>query len=295
MAKYSASEASTLEVGGGGGFRLKADGEKARVVFLYSGPDSIDGWAMHRFTKPNGMTTSVDCPRSYKDPIDKCPACKAKEPLQTRLLVRMLNLATNEVTVWDRAASFRKDISGFMEYFNPLYTRVYEITRRGSGLNTSYTFQSLGESGLTEEQYQQYVTQADEAAQNLVRPIECYESVRLDWMTANEQAEKEQVNVGGAAPGAWGQPAPGAWGQSSASAQGGWGQSQPAQGSWGQPQQSQAPQSNWSQPAPAQQPAGQGWGQPQQTPPAQQPTQQTPPPAAGGWGQPPQGWGQAPQ
>lgn len=277
MAKYSADTASALEMGGGAGFRLKSDNEKARVVFLYEGPSSIDGWAVHRFTKPNGATTVVDCPRSPKDPVDMCPACKAHAQLYTRIYVRMLNLATNEVTVWDRAASFRKDLTGFMEYFNPLYSKVYEITRRGSGLQTTYTYQSLNDSGLTKEQYEEYSARADEFASTLIRPSDSFENVYQDWLAAKEAAENEQVNVGQqAAPGAWG-PAPGA----------------AAPGNWGQAPQAPAPQAGgWGQ-APAAPPAG-NWGQaPTQAPPAAPAPQSAPP--AGNWGQPPQGWGQNPQ
>lgn len=280
MAKYSADTASALEMGGGAGFRLKSDGEKARVVFLYEGPSSIDGWAVHRFTKPNGATTVVDCPRSPKDPVDKCPACKDHAQLYTRIYVRMLNLATNEVTVWDRAASFRKDLTGFMEYFNPLYSKVYEITRRGSGLQTTYTYQSLNDSGLTPEQYKEFAEKADEFASSLIRPADSYETVHLDWLAAQEQAEKEQVNVGQ-------QAAPGAWGPAPTPQAGGWGQAPqapaPQPGGWGQAPTQAPPAGNWGQ-APAQAP---------QAAPAPAPAPQAPP--AGNWGQPPQGWGQTPQ
>lgn len=277
MAKYSASEASARESSSGGGFRIAKDGEKAKVIFLYAGPESIDGWACHRFGKPNGYTYILDCPRGPKDPLEDCPACKAGEQIYTRLFVRMLNVTTGEVTVWDRASSFRKDLLGFMDYFNPLYSVVYEITRHGSGLDTKYQFQSLpGESGMTEEQYKKYVEEADKKATDMMRPIDQYLAIKKECEEAEKQAKAESVNVQGANPqGAWGTPPQGAWGA-------------PGQAPW---------QGN-NQVPPAQQG---GWGQApmQQTPPQAQPNQNTPP-QQGNWGapadqQPPQNWGQPPQ
>lgn len=278
MAKYTAESAVSFESSGGDSFRLQKDGDKARVVFLYAGPESIDGWACHRFQRgQRGYTYTVDCPRSPKDPLDACPACADKQALYTRIMVRMLNLATGKVTIWDRASSFRKDLVGFMEYFNPLYSKVYEITRRGSGLQTQYSYQSLNDSGLTPEQYEEYVKQADEEASNYVRPIEQYQTILGQCAAAAEEEAKEGVQVDNS-QGAWGQPP----------MQGAWGQPPQAQGQWGQP-----PQAPWNQQAPAQIPMPNGT--PVQTPPPA-PATQTPPPAQGQWGQPAQGnWGQNPQ
>lgn len=240
MAKYTSKEASSMESSGGSGFRLAKDGDRARVVFLYEGPESIDGWSCHRYTRPSGYTSVLDCPRSPKDPLDNCPACKAGDQLYTRIFVRMLNLTTNEVTVWDRGSSFRKDLVGFMEYFKPLYSQVYEITRRGSGLQTQYQYQSIGNSDIKPEQYAELAKQADEKAAEYVLPIEQYASVKTAWETAKSESAEEQVNVQNTNTG-WGQP--------------------PQNQSWGQPPQNvpqnwgQAPQGNWGQP-----PQG-GWGQ----------------------------------
>lgn len=279
MAKYEASQVGSFESTRGNTFRLEKDGDKIRVVFLYADPHSIDGWACHRFQKPTGYTHVVDCPRSPKDPLDKCPACADKNQLYTRIFVRMLNLTTNEVTIWDRASSFRKDLTGFMEYFNPLYGKIYEITRRGSGLQTQYTYQSLGDSGITEEKYKELLVRADEVANDYVRPIDSYQTVLADWQSAKDQEAKDAVNVAPA-----GQPqAPGAWG------------AQPQ----GYPQAPGYPPQGYPQATapgyPPQQPQGY---QPQpQQPPAGYPVDGQPPaqqPPAGNWGQPPQSWGQPP-
>lgn len=293
MAKYTAESANSYESSGGDSFRLQKDGDKARVVFLYAGPDSIDGWACHRFQRgQRGFTYTVDCPRSPKDPLDKCPACVDGHALYTRIMVRMLDLNTNKVTVWDRASSFRKDLLGFMEYFNPLYSKVYEITRRGSGLQTQYQYQSLNDSGITAEQYEEYVKQADEAAASYIRPIDQYQTILGQCKAAAEQEAQEGVQVdSGAAQGqAWGAPPQGqAWGQ--APQAGGWGAPPrmapaptPQNGGWGAP--NQAPQGPMTTGTPVQEPVQQISQAPQQPP------QQWGQAPTGNWGQAPTGWGQ---
>lgn len=295
MAKYTAAEQSVYESSGVQGFRLEKDNDKARVIFLYEGPESIDGWACHRFQiGQKGYTVSVDCPRSKNDPIEKCPACADNMQLYTRLFVRMFNLNTNKVEIWDRASGFRTELLGMMQYFNPLYGKVYEITRHGSGLQTKYQYQSLNDSGITPEQYAEYVKECDKLTEEYVKPIDSYMSVKQRWEASKNQAAEEEVKVNNGAPaqGAWGQPQQGAWGNQAPAPQQGWGQA-PPQG-YTAPPAPQTPQA----------PPQQGWGQAPQQPPQAPPTQapQAAPQAPQqGWGQAPapqaptQNWGQAPQ
>lgn len=277
MARYTAEESKAMEYQGADTFRIEKDGGRAQVVFLYTDEASVDGWSCHRLPGANFYTYTVDCPRGPKDPVEKCPACQAGEALSTRVFVRMLDLATGKVMIWDKPASFRKDIAGFMHYFNPLYKQKYEITRTGTGLNTKYNFQSIGDSGIDEAKYQELVNQANEVCDAYVRPIDKYEEVKA----RSEAAQAEQVQVEGQ-QGQQGQPSQqNAWGQNQAPQQG-WG-GQPQNG-WGAPPstQGQAPQ--------------QGWGAPQNQPPQNQSPQQ--PPQQNGWTQqPPQqnGWGATPQ
>lgn len=278
MARYTAEESKAMEYQGADTFRIEKDGGRAQVVFLYTNEASVDGWSCHRLPGANFYTYTVDCPRGPKDPVEKCPACQAGEALSTRVFVRMLDLATGKVMIWDKPARFRIDIAGFMHYFNPLYKQKYEITRTGTGLNTKYNFQSIGDSGIDEEKYQELVNQANEVCDAYVRPIDKYEEVKA----RSEAAQAEQVQVEGQ-QGQQGQPSQqNAWGQNQAPQQG-WG-GQPQNG-WGAPPstQGQAPQ--------------QGWGAPQNQPPQNQSPQNQSPQQNGWTQQPPQqnGWGATPQ
>lgn len=283
MGRYTAEESKAMEYQGADTFRIEKDGGRAQVVFLYTDESSVDGWSCHRMPGANFYIYTVDCPRGPKDPVDKCPACQAGEQLSTRVFVRMLDLASGKVMIWDKPASFRKDIAGFMHYFNPLYKQKYEITRTGTGLNTKYNFQSIGDSGITEEQYKELVKQANDVCDAYVRPIDKYEEIKA----RSEAAQAEQVQVEGQQGQ---QPAQqNAWGQNQAPQQApqqGWGAPPaPQQGGWGQ-QQAAPPQQGWGQQNAAPQAAPQqgGWA-PQQGAPQQ-----------GGWGSTPQGaWTQNPQ
>lgn len=275
MGRYNATEAKTMEYQGADTFRLQP-GARSKVVFLYTDEQSIDGWACHRLENASHYTFTIDCARGPKDPIDKCPGCADGAPVYTRVLVRLLEVETGKILIWDKPASFRKELAAKMRYFNPLYAKVFEITRNGSGLNTKYDMQSLeGSSNITEEQYAELVQKAEDACNNYVRPADKYAEIKVRC----EQGEEEQVQVTDNSQANWGQP------------QQGWGQP-PQQGGWGQPPQGQPPQN-----VPQNQ---QGWGQPPQQNQqgwAQQPPQQGQPQAQQGWGQPPQqgGWGQPPQ
>lgn len=280
MGRYNANEAKTMEYQGADVFRLQP-GARSKVVFLYTDENSIDGWACHRLENASHYTFTVDCARGPKDPLEKCPACADGAPVYTRVFVRLLEVETGKILIWDKPASFRKELAAKMRYFNPLYTKVFEITRNGSGLNTKYDMQSLeGNSGIDEKKYKELLQKAEEACANYVRPADKYEEIKLRC----EQGEAEQVQVtDNNQQNNWGQPQQGGWGQ-------------PQQGGWGQPPQGQPPQNQqggWGQPPQNQQSAPpqnqQGWGQ-------QPPQGNAQPPQNQGWGQPPQqgGWGQQP-
>jgi hypothetical protein len=182
----------------------------------------------------------------------------------------LLEVDTGKILIWDKPASFRKELAAKMRYFNPLYSKVFEITRNGSGLNTRYDMQSLeGSSGIDEAKYQELLQKAEEACANYVRPADKYEEIKL--RCAQGEAEQVQVNDNNQ-QNSWGQPQ-----------QGGWGQPQNQQGGWGQPA---AQNQGWGQQLQNQQ----GW--------EQQPPQNNSQPSAQnqGWSQPPQqgGWGQQP-
>lgn len=275
MARYTAEESKSMEYQGAETFRIENDGGKAQVVFLYTDEKSVDGWSCHRLPGAHFYTYTVDCPRGPKDDVDKCPACKAGEQLSTRVFVLMLDVNSGKVMIWDKPASYRKEITSLMSYYNPLYKQKFEITREGTGLNTKYRTMPIGDSGLTEKQYKDFLAKANEVCDSYVRPIEKYEEIKARSLAAQaEQVQVDNQKDGNPQQSAWGQNMPPQGGQQN------WGGApQGNQQGWGA-----APQ--------------QGWGsQPQQAQPSQQAPQQAPQPSGQqGWA--PQGsqpgWGAAP-
>lgn len=281
MARYTAEESKSMEYQGAETFRIDKDGGKAQVVFLYTDEKSVDGWSCHRLPGANFYTFVVDCPRGPKDEIDMCPACKAGEPLSPRVFVLMLDVQSGKVMIWDKPASYRKEITSLMSYYKPLYKQKFEITREGTGLNTKYRTMPIGESNITEEQYKEFVEKANGVCSDYVRPVDKYDEIKARSVAA--QAEQVQVDA------QQGQQAP---------QQNAWAQNIPPQGQagWG----SQAPQQQWGSPTPA----PQQWNQapqnmPQQAAPQNQPGSWAPQgqaPQQNGWGATPNGaWQNNPQ
>ena len=276
MGAYSANEAKSYEFQGADTFRIEKSGDRAQVVFLYTDKNSIDGYACHRLMNASHYTYVVDCARGPKDELDVCPACKDGAPISNRILVKVLDLNSNKVVIWDKPSSFRKTLEGFIYYFPCLYKQKYEITREGQKLDTKYQFQSIGDSGITEEQFQEYCEQAEEAISNYVRPADKYLEIKARVEASLEAAGPEN---GAEAPAnnIWNNaPAQSGWSQPAPPQNNGWG-APPAQGNWSQAPQPAAPQAQAPQ-APVQ--SG-GWGAPVQ----------------GNWSQAPQGngaWSQNP-
>lgn len=272
MGVYKASEAKQHEYQGVDTFRLEKSGDRAQVVFLYTDKDSIDGYTCHRLTNAKYYTYTIDCCKAEKG---ECPACDAGESQSNRIFVKMLDLTNNKVVIWDKPFSYRQTLEGFMHYFTPLYKQKYELTRQGEKLKTTYSPQSIGESGLSEEEYKAYLAKADELIASYVRPADSYEDVK-NKVDKSKAESVEPVAAQGAtswnAPQqpvvqqGWGQPvsapqqtAPNAgWNaQATAPQQTGWSQTPQ------QPAQPQASATGWGAPAPAQPgaPVQNGWNQ----------------------------------
>ena len=256
MGVYKASEARQHEFQGADTFRIEKSGDRAQVVFLYTDKDSIDGYTCHRLTNAKFYTYTVDCCKAEKG---TCPACEDGVAQSNRIFVKMLDLTNNKVVIWDRASSFRQTLEGFIHYFNPLYGQKYEITKQGEKLKTTYNFQSIGASGISEEEYKAYLAKADETIETYVRPAETYEDVK-------NKVDKSKADAVEPVQTAWGQPG---WSPQTAQPQTGWNQqaTAPQNTGWNQaPPQSVPPQAaptGWATSAPPQQgaPVQNGWNQ----------------------------------
>lgn len=104
MATFRAGEESNYGgTGGSGFFKIGNDKETKRVRFLYRGVDDVAGMSVHKI-ELGGSNRYVNCIREYNEPIDNCPFCKAKYPVQARVFIPIYNEDEGEVQLWDRGA-----------------------------------------------------------------------------------------------------------------------------------------------------------------------------------------------
>lgn len=128
--------------GAGSFFRLKNDKDTARVRFMYNGIEDIYGYAVHR-VEVEGKQRYVACLREYTQPIDDCPFCAAKIPLQARLFLFLYDVDADEVKVWERGRTFFSKIASLASRYTPLVSTVFEIERNGKAGDTNTTYETF--------------------------------------------------------------------------------------------------------------------------------------------------------
>ena len=142
MAKFSMNEADNYGVSNQGSFfTLKDDGDTARVRFLYETADDVEGYSVHT-VKIGDKDRYVNCLRTYNEPIDNCPLCKAGNKIKPRLFVKLYNEDAGECQLWERGKTFFDTLSGLSNRYNPLYNKVIEIERHGKKGDMQTTYQT---------------------------------------------------------------------------------------------------------------------------------------------------------
>ena len=142
MAQFDMSTADNY--GGsskGSFFVLKNDKDKAQVRFLYDGMEDIKGEVVHRVAVGD-KERYVSCLRTYDQPIDACPFCKAQLKVTPRLFLKLYNETTGEVQIWERSKSYYQKLAGYASRYQPLYNEIIEIERHGKAgdQQTDYQF-----------------------------------------------------------------------------------------------------------------------------------------------------------
>lgn len=120
-------------------FGLRDDGDVARVRFMYSGIEDVEGLAVHE-VEVDGKRRYVNCLRDYNDPIDSCPFCKSNKFQLAKLYIPLYDVTTGEVKVWERGKKFFSQISKLCSRYPNLCSYVFEIERCGKKGDTSTTY-----------------------------------------------------------------------------------------------------------------------------------------------------------
>lgn len=141
MGRFMASEADNYGGNGGAGyFTLKNDGDVARVRFMYTGIDDVDGYAVHE-VEIDGKKRYVNCIRNYNDPVDKCPFCKAKMYQRAKLFIPLYDVDDGRVKLWERGKKYFSKITSLCARYPDLVSHVFEIERNGKAGSTQTTYE----------------------------------------------------------------------------------------------------------------------------------------------------------
>jgi len=144
MARFSADQADNYGGQGGGGFfSIQNDKQVKQVRFMYDKVEDIEGMSVHK-VELNGKDRYVNCLREYNDPIDTCPFCREKKPVQARLFIPVYNLDEDAVQIWDRGKTmFQKMTSLCSRYAtkNNLVNNIFEVERNGKPKDQKTTYE----------------------------------------------------------------------------------------------------------------------------------------------------------
>lgn len=142
MARLTGSNIEQYSSGGssrGSYFSLKDDKDTARVRFLYSGAEDIEGFTVHR-VQVGDRERYVNCLVEEGGSVADCPFCQAKLPKFAKLFVPLYNEDTDQIQTWERGQKFYGQISGLCARYDNLVSRTFDIERNGKKGETSTTY-----------------------------------------------------------------------------------------------------------------------------------------------------------
>lgn len=121
-------------------FSLK-DKQTKRVRFIYKDESEIECFNVHQLRTQDGKTKTVDCIRKPNEPVQNCPFCANGEKLSAKAYIFLLSEEDSDkgtLYVFERNARFLDKLEGLRQRYGDLYNGIYEIERKGAGLDTTY-------------------------------------------------------------------------------------------------------------------------------------------------------------
>ncbi len=126
--------------GGAGYFSLKQDGEVVMVQFLYDSAEDIKGNVVHE-VQVGDKKRYVNCLRTYDEPVDNCPFCKAGQLQKVKFFIPLVDTRDGKVKIWERGRKFISKIASLCARYSPLSAHYFEIERHGKANDTSTTYE----------------------------------------------------------------------------------------------------------------------------------------------------------
>lgn len=130
--------------GSAGFFSLKDDKDTARVRFMYSGIEDVQGYAVHE-VKIDDKRRLVNCLRDYRQPLDVCPFCREHKAQQVKLMVPLYNIDADKVQIWERGKKFMNKLSSVCSRYSsattPLCSHIFDVERNGKKGDQATTYE----------------------------------------------------------------------------------------------------------------------------------------------------------
>ena len=155
MARIKFNELDNYKTSGGANyFKLENDGDSAMVRFMYNSIDDVEGTAVHTIpVEGSQWGRDVNCLRSYNEPIDECPLCKAGYNVKAKLFVPLYNIDDDEVQIWTRSKSYGSKLSGL----------ISRGTKKGNNfVNNVFSIERSGKKGDKQTTYNEYLEETDD-------------------------------------------------------------------------------------------------------------------------------------
>lgn len=153
VARAQANQGSGTKVGF---FKLKDDGDEALVRFNIASVEDLDFASVHTIST-DGKWIKVSCLNPLGSYGESCPLCsavtagnKAISKAGKKVYVQMLAAYKNKTTgqfenpspvIWERPASFSKDIAQLIKDYGSLKETIFKVTRNGAAgdMKTTYS------------------------------------------------------------------------------------------------------------------------------------------------------------
>lgn len=130
MAKIQINEVEHYNNNSTNFFKLENDRDTARVRFMYNDINDVQLDVVHE-VEVNGKKRLVNCLRTYDEPVDNCPLCKAGMRPQIKLFVPVYNTDKDEVQFWQKGKTFIAQLNSLCDRYKPLVGTTIEVERNG--------------------------------------------------------------------------------------------------------------------------------------------------------------------
>lgn len=142
-------------------FSLADDGDEAIVRFLVDDVSDFDIVSVHE-EMVAGKRRKVDCLRTPREPLDKCPLCYAGHKTSQRFFIHLLQYFKNPDTgeievvpcVWERSTAYCTTLKNLIEEYGPLSESIFKIRRNGAkgDMQTTYSIM-FGNPNIYKEEF----------------------------------------------------------------------------------------------------------------------------------------------